>query len=122
MAFSPLPEALPHTKSGKQFAVCVLGEKRAISAPEISTLREGGLNNVVLSAWIGLLLPAKTPQPILDKISKSTKAFLKGDAKTKLIEIGMEPAADATKPLAQVITGEIRIHADLVKAAGLVPQ
>jgi len=34
----------------------------------------------------------------------------------------MEPAPDEAKPLAQVISEEIRIHADLVKAAGLVPQ
>lgn len=122
MAFAPLPEALPHIKSGKLHAVGVLSEKRAISAPDIPTLREGGVNNVVLSAWIGLLAPAKTPQPVLDKISTSAKAFLRGDAKNRLIEIGMEPAADETKPLAQVISEEIRIHAELVKAAGLVPQ
>jgi len=122
MAFSLLPAALPHIKSGKLFAVGVLSDKRAISAPEIPTLREGGVNNVVLPAGIGLLVPAKTPQPIVDKISKSAKAFLRGDAKTKLIDIGMEPAADESKPLAQVITEEIRIHADFVKAAGLVPQ
>ncbi len=122
MAFSPMPESLPHIKSGKLHPVGVLSERRAISAPDIPTLREGGVNNVVLSAWIGLLAPAKTPQPVLEKISKSVKAFLRSDAKTKLIEIGMEPAADEAKPLAQVITEEIRIHAELVKAAGLVPQ
>lgn len=122
MPFAPLPEALPHIKSGKLHAVGVLSEKRAISAPDIPTLREGGVNNVVLSAWIGLLVPAKTPQPVIDKISKSAKGFLRGDAKTKLLEIGMEPAPDEAKPLAQVISEEIRIHADLVKAAGLVPQ
>jgi tripartite-type tricarboxylate transporter receptor subunit TctC len=122
MAFAPLPEALPHIKAGKLHAVGVLSEKRAISAPDIPTLREGGVNNVVLSAWIGLLVPAKTPQPVIDKISKSAKAFLRGDAKTKLIEIGMEPAPDEAKPLAQVISEEIRIHADLVKAAGLAAQ
>jgi tripartite-type tricarboxylate transporter receptor subunit TctC len=122
MAFAPLPEALPHIKSGKLHPVGVLSENRAVSAPEIPTLREGGVNNVVLSAWIGLLAPAKTPQPLLDKIGKSAKAFLRSDAKTRLLEIGMEPAADETKPLAQIITEEIRIHADLVKAAGLVPQ
>jgi hypothetical protein len=48
--------------------------------------------------------------------------MLRGDAKSRFIEIGMEPAVDETKPLAQVISEEIRIHADLVKAAGLVPQ
>ena len=65
---------------------------------------------------------AKTPQPIVDKISKSAKAFLRGDAKTRLIDIGMEPAPDEAKPLGQVISEEIGIHGDLVKTAGLVPQ
>jgi tripartite-type tricarboxylate transporter receptor subunit TctC len=93
-----------------------------VSAPDIPTLREGGVDNVYLSAWIGLLAPAKTPQPILDKLDKSVKALLRSDAKNRLIELGMEPAVDDTKPLKQVIAEEIRLHADLVKAAGLVPQ
>lgn len=122
MAFAPLPEALPHIRAGKLHPVGVLSDKRAISAPEIPTLREGGINNVTLSAWIGLLAPAKTPQPILDRLSKSVKTMFQGEARARLIEVGMEPAADEAKPLAQVISEEIRLHAELVKAAGLVPQ
>ncbi|MDM0052537.1 tripartite tricarboxylate transporter substrate binding protein [Variovorax sp. J22R115] len=122
MVFAPLPEALPHIKAGKLHPVGVLSEKRSASAPDIPTLSEGGVNNVVLSAWIGLLAPAKTPQPILDRLDKSAKALLRGDAKAKLLEVGMEPAADEAKPLGQVIAEETRLHADLVKAAGLVPQ
>lgn len=122
MVFAPLPEALPHIKAGKLHPVGVLSEKRATAAPDIPTLREGGVDNVVLSAWIGLLAPAKTPQPIIDRLGKSAKTLLRGDAKAKLLELGMEPAADETKPLAQVIAEETRLHAELVKAAGLVPQ
>ncbi len=122
MIFAPLPEALPHIKAGKLHAVGLLSDKRSVSAPDIPTLREGGVNNVLLSAWIGLLAPAKTPPAVLDKLRDSVKAMLRSNAKTKLLEIGMEPAADEAKPLAQVISEEIRIHADLVKAAGLVPQ
>ncbi|MGJ7493393.1 Bug family tripartite tricarboxylate transporter substrate binding protein [Variovorax sp. ZT4R33] len=122
MAFAPLPEALPHIKSGKLHPVGVLSEKRAVSAPNIPTLGEGGVDKVVLSAWIGLLAPAKTPQPILDRLHRSVKAMFEGDARAKLIEVGMEPAVDDAKPLGQVITEEIRVHAELVKAAGLVPQ
>ena len=122
MVFAPLPEALPHIKAGKLHPVGVLSEKRSASAPDIPTLREGGVDNVVLSAWIGLLAPAKTPQPILDRLDKSAKTLLRGDAKAKLLEVGMEPAADEATPLGQVIAEETRLHADLVKAAGLVPQ
>jgi len=122
MAFAPLPEALPYIRTGKLHPVGVLGERRAVSAPDIPTLREGGVDGVVLSAWIGLLAPAKTPQPVVDRLAASAKAMLRGDARTRLLEIGMEPAPDEARPLAQVIGEEIRLHADLVKAAGLVPQ
>ena len=122
MAFAPLPEALPHIKAGKLHPVGVLSERRAVSAPDIPTLGEGGVDNVVLSAWIALLAPAKTPAPILARIDASVKAMLRGDARSRLLEVGMEPAADEAKPLAQVIADETRLHAELVKAAGLVPQ
>ncbi|MDQ0032915.1 tripartite-type tricarboxylate transporter receptor subunit TctC [Variovorax boronicumulans] len=123
MVFAPLPEALPHIRGGKLHAVGVLSDKRAVSAPEIPMLREGGVEGVVLSAWIGLLAPAKTPRPILERLDKSVKALLmRGDARARLLEVGMEPAPDDAKPLGQVIAEEIRVHAELVKAAGLVPQ
>lgn len=122
MAFAPLPEALPHIKAGKLHAVGVLSEKRAVAAPDIPTLREGGVDRVVLSAWIGLLAPARTPASIVERLDKSAKAFLRGDAKAKLLEVGMEPTPDEAKPLGQVIAEEALLHAELVKAAGLVPQ
>ena len=110
-------------KAGKLHPVGILADKRASTAPDIPTLKEGGVNNVVLSAWIGLLAPAKTPQPVIDKLNQSVKTMLQSpDMKAKLQEAGMESAVDEAKPLQQVISEEIKIHAELVKAAGLVPQ
>ena len=115
--------ALPHIKAGKLHPVGILSDKRASTAPDIPTLKEGGVNNVVLSAWIGLLAPAKTPQPVIDKLNQSVKTMLHSpDMKAKLQEAGMESAVDEAKPLQQVISEEIKIHAELVKAAGLIPQ
>ena len=123
MVLAPVPEALPHIKAGKLHPVGILSDKRASTAPDIPTLKEGGVNNVVLSAWIGLLAPAKTPQPVIDKLNQSVKTMLQSpDMKAKLQEAGMESAVDEAKPLQQVISEEIKIHAELVKAAGLIPQ
>lgn len=122
MVFAPLPEAWPHLKAGKLYAVGVLSDKRSAIAPDVPTMRESGIDNLVLSAWIGLLAPAKTPQPVLDRLRQSVTTLLQGDAKVRLLEAGMEPATDDPKPLRQTISDEIRIHAELVKAAGLVPQ
>ena len=122
MVFAPLPEALPHIRAGKLHPVGVLSEQRSAILPDVPTMKESGIERLVLSAWIGLLAPAKTPQPVLDKLAPAAKTALQGDARTRLIESGMEPALDDPKPLKQTIVEDIRIHAELVKAAGLVPQ
>jgi len=123
MAFAPLPEALPHIKSGKLHAVGTLSEKRAAATPNIPTLKEGGVDGVYLSAWIAMLAPAGTPQAVLDKLGGSVKKLMAADAtKAKLLELGMEPAVDEAKPLKQVIGEEIRLHGELVRGAGVVAQ
>ncbi|WP_225785227.1 tripartite tricarboxylate transporter substrate binding protein [Xenophilus sp. Marseille-Q4582] len=122
MVFAPIPEALPHIKAGKLHPVGVLSEQRSAILPEVPTMKESGIDRLVLSAWIGLLAPAKTPQPVLDQLQQSVRAALQGEARARLIESGMEPALDDPKPLRQTISEDIRIHAELVKAAGLVPQ
>ena len=122
MVFAPLPEALPHIKAGKLHPVGVLSEKRSPILPDLPTLREGGVDGLVLSAWIGVLAPARTPPAIVERLNKAVRAVLTGDARAKLVDLGMEPALDDPKSLKQTISDDIRIHAELVRAAGLVPQ
>ena len=76
----------------------------------------------MLSAWIGVLAPARTPPAIVERLNKAVRAVLTGDARAKLVDVGMEPALDDPKSLKQTISDDIRIHAELVRAAGLVPQ
>ena len=122
LVFAPLPEALPHIKAGKLHPVGVLSEKRSPILPDVPTLREGGVDGLVLSAWIGVLAPARTPPAIVERLNKAVRAVLTGDARAKLVDLGMEPALDDAKSLKQTISDDIRIHAELVRAAGLVPQ
>lgn len=122
MVLAPLPEALPYIKGGKLRALAVLSEQRVGLLPQVPTMREAGVNDLVLSAWVGLLAPAKTPQPVLDRLNRAVHKVLNGPARTKLIDAGMQPAVDDPKPLAQVIHDDIRSHAELIKAAGIAPQ
>ena len=122
MVLAPLPEALPYIKGGKLRALAVLSEQRVGLLPQVPTMREAGVNDLVLSAWVGLLAPAKTPQPVLDRLNRAVQKVLNGPVRTKLIDAGMQPAVDDPKPLAQVIHDDIRSHAELIKAAGIAPQ
>jgi len=122
MMFSPMPEALPYLKSGQLHALGIMSDKRASILPGTPTMRENGIEDLTLSAWIGLLAPAKTPQPIVDQLNQAVHAILASDVRTKLVESGMEMAPTTPDELKKTISQEIKIHAELVKKAGLAPQ
>ncbi len=120
--FAVLPEALPHVQGGRLHALGVLSPQRAATLPNVPTMAEGGVANVNLSAWIALLAPAKTPQPIIDQLNRAVRAALDSDLRAKLGEIGMEVAPSSGEELQRLIAQDIKLHAELVKAAGIAPQ
>ena len=85
-------------------------------------MAEGGVADLALSAWVGLLAPAKTPKPIIEQLNQAVRAALDADVRAKLAENGIEVAPSTPEELQRVIAQDIRLHAELVKAAGLVPQ
>ena len=121
--FAPLPEALPHIKAGKLVALAIMGDKRSDLISDVPTMREGGIDNMTMVTWIGILAPAKTPRPIVDQLNRQVHAILaRDDIKAQLREAGMDVAPTTPEQFKTVISQELKIHAELVKASGLVPQ
>ena len=65
---------------------------------------------------------AKTPQSVIDQLNKAVLAAMDADMKAKLAESGIEVATSTPDELKRLIAQDIKVHADLVKASGLVPQ
>ena len=122
LLFAPVPEALPYLKAGQLHALGLLSDRRAPLLPDTPTMRESGLDNLTLSAWIALLAPAKTPPAIVAQLNQAVHGILAGDLKTQLNDRGMEVAPSTPDELKKTISQEIRLHAELVRKAGLVPQ
>ena len=121
--FAPLPEALPHIKAGKLVALAIMGDKRSDLIPDVPTMAESGINNMTMVTWIGLLAPAKMPRPLVDQINSQVHAILASEeVKTQLRAAGMDVAPTTPEQFKQIIADEIKLHSELVKAAGLVPQ
>ena len=120
--FAVLPEALPHIQAGKLVALGIMSPQRVAMLPNTPTMAEGGIADLSLSAWIGLLAPAKTPRPIIDQLNRAVRAAMDADVKAKLGESGMEVAPSSPEELQRMIAADIKLHAELVKAAGLTPQ
>ncbi|WP_200843895.1 tripartite tricarboxylate transporter substrate binding protein [Pantoea sp. 18069] len=122
MLFAVLPEALPHIHSGKLHALGMLSPQRSPVLSGTPTMVESGFADLNLSAWVGLLAPARTPPAVIDKLNRAVHGILASDIKTRLGESGMEVAPTTPQQLQQTIADEIKLHAELVKAAGLTPQ
>jgi len=122
LMFAVLPEALPHIQSGKLHALALMSAQRSAVLPQVPTMAESGVPQMELSAWVGLLAPAKTPQPIIDRLRTAAHAALTGDTQAKLAANGIEVAPGTTQQLQDSIAAEMKLHAELVKAAGLAPQ
>ena len=77
MACLPALSVLPHVKAGKLKVIGSSLANRSSLMPDIPTLKEQGLADVEAGAWIGVIAPAGTPAPIVDRIRRETVAILR---------------------------------------------
>ena len=122
LMFAVMPEAVPHVQTGRLQALGVMSPKRSPTLPQVPTMAEAGIADLNLSAWMAFLAPAKTPRPIIELLNRATVTAFDAELRAKLGESGIEVATGTPEELQQLIAHDIKLHAELVKAAGLVPQ
>lgn len=120
--FAVMPEAVPHVQAGKLHALGVMSPTRSPVFPQVPTMAESGIADMNLSAWMALLAPAKTPRPVIDQLNRAVLGAFDAELKTKLAESGIEVSTSSPEDVQRMIARDIKVHAELVKAAGLVPQ
>jgi tripartite-type tricarboxylate transporter receptor subunit TctC len=75
--FAPASSVMEHVKAGKLIALAVTESKRSVIFPELPTMIEAGVPDFESVLWFGIVAPAGTPQPIVDKLSKAANEALK---------------------------------------------
>lgn len=120
--FAASSTALPHIRAGKIRALAVTGAKRSTAAPELPTMSEAGVKGYQHSSWVGMLAPAKTPQPIIDRLHvESVRIIESAEVKKLFLRRGMEAEGNTPKEFAATIREEVDKWKKLVKAAGIKP-
>jgi tripartite-type tricarboxylate transporter receptor subunit TctC len=71
-----LIQSMPHIKSGKLKALATGGAKRSLSLPDVPTIAESGVPKYEANNWWGIIAPAGTPRPIIDRLSKEISDIL----------------------------------------------
>jgi len=121
--FPSLFTALPHVKAGKLRAMAIAGPKRSALLPDVPTLKEAGVDGVDVQQWYGFFAPAKTPKPIVAKLSKELMRIIKQpDMQERFNQQGLDAVGSTPEELSALIKKETVDYAKLVKQIGLKPQ
>ncbi|QFU17236.1 Bug family tripartite tricarboxylate transporter substrate binding protein [Microvirga thermotolerans] len=117
---STLPSVLAQFQAGQMRAIGIASPKRNPQAPDVPTLREQGVTDADAESWAAFFAPAKTPQPVLDKLSKTIIAILnKPDVKERITKLGFTLNVRDPEAFKPYLAKEIQTWADVIKAANI---
>ena len=120
MMFSPASAVMPHVQAGKLKALASASAKRPGIAPNLPTMAEAGIPDFDTSIWFGLMAPAGTPQPIVDRLGHAINEALKSDELVaKLKSQGFDTLGGTQQEFAHIITTDIARWTIAAGAAGL---
>ena len=118
--FIGISSGLPFIKNNQLLPLAVSSAKRSPALPDVPTTLEAGFQDSDFNYWNGMLVPAKTPRPIVDRLyAETTKALALPDVQTKLAAQGVEPAPLTPAEMDAMIAREIALNLKIAKAAGL---
>jgi tripartite-type tricarboxylate transporter receptor subunit TctC len=120
LVFTAVAGAQQHVKSGKLAAIAVSSAKRTSALPDVPTFIESGVPDFVVSSWVGILAPAKTPQPIVDRLNRELNAVL---ATPEMVEqlgkLGITATPGTPDAFGAQIRTDLAKYGKVVKAAGI---
>jgi tripartite-type tricarboxylate transporter receptor subunit TctC len=120
--FADIAPILPFLESGRLKVLAVTSSQRVSALPNVPTVAESGIpgmKNFEGVAWQGLVAPAGTPAPVIDKLSREiVKIMAQPDVKTKLENDGLVVRTRAAGEFAQYIAMDLPRWGDAVKASG----
>ena len=121
--FSPVVNILPLSRDGKLLALAASTAKRSAVLPDLPTLAEAGVPGYVFDPWFGLLAPAKTPKPLLGKLSGEIARIVElPDVKERLRALGADPAPTTPEVFDTHVRAEVARFAKIVQDAGIKPE
>lgn len=113
-----LPAALQHIKAGKLTAFAVTSPQRLPQLPDVPTVAEAGLAGYDSTGWFGVVAPADTPAPIVQRLNAEITAALKDEKiRTGMRNLGVEPAPSAVDAFAGYIRSETTQWAKVIRQA-----
>jgi tripartite-type tricarboxylate transporter receptor subunit TctC len=120
MTFQNMGSISPVVREGRLRGLAVSSLKRTPIMPDLPTIAESGFAGFEAISWFGLLAPAGTPRPIIDKVhQQAVKVAAMADVREKLSALGLDTTADGPEAMVQVIKTDTAKWAKVIKDANI---
>jgi tripartite-type tricarboxylate transporter receptor subunit TctC len=119
VAMSPALVATPLIRSGRLTALGVTSQQRLAALPDVPTIAEAALPGFYYDGWFGALCPARTPRPIIDKLSKEIgRIIMLPENQERIARDGSAARTSTPEQFDKLVREEIVMRAKVFKAAG----
>lgn len=120
---TPMPNALPQVSGGKVQALGVTVEKRVSQMPDVPTIAEAGLPGFRYDTWFGLLAPAATPRPIVDRLNREVVGVLNQPAvRERFRGLGADPIPMPAAEFDRFVAQQVDRFIKLARQANITPE
>lgn len=122
-AFEILGPMLPQAQAKAVRALAVTSDSRFAALPDVPTMGQAGVPNYSVASWNALAAPAKTPQPVLDRLNAAVNEALKSPAvQERLLALGVRAQGGTPQQLATLLASEITHWREVIRAAKIEPE
>ncbi|HEV7799710.1 MAG TPA: tripartite tricarboxylate transporter substrate binding protein [Burkholderiales bacterium] len=120
MSFASMTSALPFIKAGRLRPLAVSSKERSAQLPDVPTMGEAGVPNIIVRDWQGVLGPRGMPRPIVDKLNAEIGRIMKhADNQERLTAMGIEVIASTPEEFRAAIASEMQRWGKVVKDANI---
>lgn len=121
--FDNIMTAQPNVKAGKVKALAISSPNRSPLVPEVPTVAESGLPGFQSVVWFGLLGPAGTPKPVVDRVNaEMNRALALPEIQARFSQMGFEPAGGSAADFAAVIARDAQKWSKVIQDAKVKPE
>lgn len=118
--FDTIPSVLQHVNAGSLKAIATTGREPSPFMPDYPTAIAQGLPDFEIGSWFGVLAPAGTPQPVLDRLNAEIGKALKSPKALEAMKLqGVTPKPGTSAEASALIDSEMKKWGELIKATGL---
>jgi tripartite-type tricarboxylate transporter receptor subunit TctC len=119
----PMTTSLPHIQSGKLRPLAIAGPERSSKLPDVPTMPEVGFPKLQAPFWLGVVTPAGTPQPIIDKLNAALRdSMAPAETRARLATLGADIKIGTPQAFGKMLAEELALWTGVVNAANIKVQ